>query len=363
MPILFTQSGDIGFMAEQGAGANLDYGLDWSLFLEASGGDTIDSSVWTPNHPQLVAGNASVSGSVTSVFLSGGAPGNWYSIDNTITTAGGRRETQTCYLFVRDSSIATQSVLFPDRLAALAAMRRDYLPALMSGYGKLSFTDQFIWARLQAAESHIAHTLRVPLRPTTFFPRNPSAEQIAALAGEPWAIDPGYELDPHDVQFGGVRTLKLRQVPVIEVASVEMVYPGQALPVFSMPPGWLKLDAKYGQLQIVPIGSQFGIAIPSAGLVLATMSGGAVMPQVFHVTYRAGIQNIVAAYPDLMDVALRLAALGALKARAMPQSGSISADGLSQSYSAPDFGALHDQIDDELADIRASIVGVRFGVL
>jgi hypothetical protein len=133
--------------------------------------------------------------------------------------------------------------------------------------------------------------------------------------------------------------------------------------VLAIPPEWLRLDGKYGHLQIVPIGSQFGYAIPSAGLALTALSGGAVVPQVFHIHYRAGIENIAQAYPDLMDIALRLAALGALKARHMPQSGSISADGLSQSYSAPDLGALQEQIDGELADIRASIVGVRFAVL
>ena len=363
MPILFTPSGDIGLMASQGAGANLDYGLDWSAFLEASGGDTIATSDWAPNHPLLTASNPDISGSVTTVFLSGGQPGRWYSIDNTITTAGGRRETLTCYLFVRDSSIDSQSVFFPDRMAALASMRSDYLPALMSGYGKLSFTDQFIWSRLQAAEAHIAHTLRVPLQPTRFFPKPPTSAEIAVLDGMPWAIDPPYDLDPHDVQYGGTRFLKLRQIPAIDVLGVEMVYPGQAQPVFTMPQEWLRLDAKYGHLQIVPIGSQFGSGISSAGLALSVLAGGAVVPHVFHVHYRAGIENIAQAYPDLLDIAMRLAALGALKARAMPQSGSISADGLSQSYSAPDFGSLQDQIDDELADIRSSIVGIRFTVV
>jgi len=363
MPILFTQSGDIGLMAEQGAGATMDYGLDWSAFLESTAGDTIATSVWTPNHPLLTAAGDAVNGAVTSVFLSGGQPGQWYSIDNTITTAGGRCETRTCFLFVRDSSTATKSVFFPDRMAALASMRRDYLPALMSGYGKLSFTDQFLWARLMAAEAHIAHTLRIPLQPTRFFPRTPTDTEIAELNDAPWAIDPGYELDPHDVQFGGTRSLRLRQIPIIDVVRVEMVYPGQALPVFTMPNEWLRLDKKYGHMQIVPIGSQFGYGIPSAGMSIAIMSGGAVVPQIFHVHYWAGLENVGQTYPDLLDVALRLTAIGTLKARAMPQSGSISADGLSQSYSAPDFSALQDQIDSELSDIRASIVGVRFTVL
>ena len=212
MATLFTQSGDIGFLAEPGAGAILDYGLDWSSSLDSAPGDSIASSAWSPNHPQLIAANATIDGAITSVFLSGGSPGNWYSIDNTITTVAGRRETQTCYLFVRDSSVASNSVFFPDRMAALASVRRDYLPALMSGYGKLSFTDQFIWQRLMDAEAHIAHTLRVPLRPTRFFPLPPSDAEVAALNGEPWAIDPGYDLDPSDVQYGGIRFLKLRQI-------------------------------------------------------------------------------------------------------------------------------------------------------
>lgn len=364
MSILFTKSGDIGFMAEQGAGANLDYGLDWSQFLASAPGDEIVESTWNPNHPHLIATNASVSGPITSVFLSGGQAGKWYSIDNTIATRDGRRETQTCFLFVRDSSISSASVLFPDRMAALASMRRDYLPALMSGYGKLNFTDQFIWGRLMAAESKISRALRVPLQPTEFFATPPAEPEIAALNGAPWAIDPPYDLDQQDVQFRGIRFLRLRMLPVIDVHSVAMVYPGQSRPIFTIPPDWIKLEREHGHLQIVPIGSQFGYyGIPSAGIALATMVGGSTMPHVFHIRYRAGIENILESFPDLLDIALRQASIGALKARFMPQSGSISADGLSQSYSAPDFGALQDQIDDELNDIRTSIVGVRFTVL
>jgi len=363
MPILFTQSGDIGYMAEQGAGADLDYGLDWTSFLEAAGGDAITASVWTPNNPDLTATNPLITGAVTSVFLAGAKPGHWYSVDNTITTAGGRRETRTCFLFVRDSSTASASVFFPDRMAAIASMRADYLPALMSGYGKLTFTDQFLWARMLAAEAHVAHTLRVPLQPTRFFPREPSHAEVAELKGSPWAIDPGYELDPHDVQFGGTRSLRLRQIPIIRVEKVEMVYPGQVHPIFTMPNEWLRLDKKYGQMQIVPIGSQFGYGIPSAGMAISVMSGGAVVPQIFHVHYWAGLQDVLKNYPDLLDIVMRTAALGTLKARLMPQSGSISADGLSESYSAPDFAALQGQIDDELSAIREAIVGVRFTVL
>jgi len=188
-------------------------------------------------------------------------------------------------------------------------------------------------------------------------------EHPLAQQGEPWAIDPGYDIDPHDVQFGGTRFLKLRQIPVIEVLRVEMVYPGQPTPVFTVPAEWLRLDQRFGHLQILPIGGQFGYSIQGAGLAMAVITGGAVLPQVFHVHYRAGMENIAQNYPDLIDIALRLAVVGILKSRALPQSGSISGDGLSQSFSAPDLGALQDQIDDDLEIVRNSIVGMRFTVL
>ena len=361
MPTMFTSSGGQDYMAEQGADARLDYGLDWSDFL--AGGDTIASSNWTSNHPLLVVSGADVAASVTTVFLSGGIPGRWYAVDNTIVTAAGRRETRSCRLFVRETADHVGSALFPDRVSTLSTVRRDYLPALMAGHGSVSVSDGFLWARLMWAEAHIAHVFRAPMRPTTFFPVQPTPEQVAALDGEPWDVDPPYELDPHDVQYGGTRTLKLRQVPVIAVQRVDMVYPGQQAPGYSFPLEWLRLDAKYGQLQIVPIGSQFGVAVPSAGLALAAMAGGAVIPQVFHVTYRAGLQNLSTNYPDLVDIALRLMCIGVLRTRVPPQSGSINADGLSQSVSAPDFGAMIGQVDDELDEIRQTIVGQRFGVL
>lgn len=362
MPTLFKQSsGGLDYMAEQGAGAHLDYGLDWSDFL--SPGESIAASDWVSNHPLLTISGAAVSGPTTTVFLAGGLPGRWCAVDNTVTTSSGRRETRSCRLFVRETALEAGSSLFPDRVSTLASVRRDYLPALMVGYGKVAITDQFLWARLMAAEAHIAHVFRVPLRPTTFFPVHPTPEQIAALDGEPWAIDPAYELDPHDVQYGGTRTLKLRQVPVIEVQRVDMVYPGHQSPNYSLPLQWMRLDAKYGHLQIVPIGSQFGVAMPSAGLALAVAAGGAVIPQVFHITYLAGLEGLSVNYPDLVDIAMRLMCIGVLQARVPPQSSSISGDGLSQSVSAPDFGAMIEQIDDELDGIGQAIVGQRFGVL
>ena len=58
----------------------------------------------------------------------------------------------------------------------------------------------------------------------------------------------------------------------------------------------------------------------------------------------------------------RMASLKLLKTAFLPQSGSISADGLSQSSSV-DVSKWQDEIDHDLGALRNAIHGIRFAVL
>ena len=75
----------------------------------------------------------------------------------------------------------------------------------------------------------------------------------------------------------------------------------------------------------------------------------------------AGIKDVHAEYPDLVNVIKRTAVLDILKDAFTPQSGSISADGLSQSVSS-DMDKYQDANNKTIASIRDAIHGVRFTV-
>lgn len=74
----------------------LDYILDYSTWL---GVDTIDTSTWSVPSGVTKASDSKTA-DTTTVWISGGAIGQEYKIQNTITTVGGRTKVQTFDLAV-----------------------------------------------------------------------------------------------------------------------------------------------------------------------------------------------------------------------------------------------------------------------
>lgn len=77
--------------------AVLDYGLDWSAWLN---GDTIAASSWTVP-TGIVMDSHSYDTTHTTVWLSGGTLGATYALTNRITTAGGRTDDRTIRVTLR----------------------------------------------------------------------------------------------------------------------------------------------------------------------------------------------------------------------------------------------------------------------
>lgn len=75
----------------------LDYGIDWTA--EIAEGDSIATSEWLPDDG-LTAGETGISGTITTVWLSGGQDGRVYRVTNRVTTAAGRRMDRSAALFV-----------------------------------------------------------------------------------------------------------------------------------------------------------------------------------------------------------------------------------------------------------------------
>ena len=92
------------------------------------------------------------------------------------------------------------------------------------------------------------------------------------------------------------------------------------------------------------------------------MGGGGTVPHMIQVRYRAGLENAARDYPDLVDLVQKAAVLRMIEDAFLPQSGSISADGLSRSTSI-DAAKYHEQVDARLDRLRDALSGVRCLVL
>lgn len=243
---------------------------------------------------------------------------------------------------VESASAPTRSSLFI-RDFIIDEVRADRLMAAAQGFtGGAVMSDDYIWSKVQAAEAHIAHELRVPLVPTKFFPGKPSAEQIAALDGMPWGEDPGY--DYHQDMFFPDRwgMIKLNNKPLIEVESVDFDFPTMGDTFFKMPVEWLRPYNKYGHIQFVP--STPALFSTAGTFVMRALTGYNVVPMMVKITYTAGLENAARDYPDLIDAIKKMAVLRAIEDSFPAQSGSISADGLSQSLSV-DMAKYHEIVD------------------
>lgn len=269
---------------------------------------------------------------------------------------------------VEDIGVVVRSALFVRDLAVLR-LRRDRLVAAASGaLPTVEVSDEYLWDKLRAAESEIAHELRVPLRPTTFFPSEPTADEIDALGGMPWAIDPGYDYTPESFQFNDQwGYVKLRNKPLQSVSRIRFAYPGGQDAHYDLPLDWLRLDKKYSHVQFVPSSSAF--AAPLNAFVMQAIGNGRTIPLAIHFTYVAGLVDVPKNYPELLDAVYKMATLKVIEDAFMPSSGSISADGLSQSMSV-DMEKYRDTVENILhggkgtnGGLMAAIHGVRFGVV
>lgn len=279
-------------------------------------------------------------------------------------------DTLTWLIPVEVSAVAEPgSALFPNRAAAILKMRQDRLTLAASGaMPSVTLSDDYLWSKLLAAESEISHTLRVPLAPTHFYPDTPSDTEIDGLAGAPWAIDPGYDYNPQDFAFNDRwGMIRLRNKPLISVSRVRFAYPGGPTAHYDLPLDWVRADKKYGQIQFVPSSTAF--AAPLNAFVMQAIGNGRTIPLAIQISYVAGLSNVSATYPELIDAVFKLASIKVIEDAFLPQSGSISADGLSQSISN-DMDKHRDTVDHIInggkgsnGGLMTAIHGIRLGVV
>ncbi len=338
---------------EQDVSAKLDYSQTYPDLLAE--GDTIVSSIWQPVALVTFSG-ASVSGSTVTVWIECATPG-LYRIVNTVTTSSGRIDTRTFLLYVTAKTPLVKSNLFY-RDEFVAKFRSESLPSA-ARFMSAPVSDDYLWAKLKAAEADAQRELHVFLVPTVLFPNDPTQAEIDALAGAPWAVDPGYDYDQDITQPGGWSFIALRQRPVITLESIKFSYPSMGT-VFSVPSEWIKVDKKYGHVRFIPTSNAF--TTPMGGMMIGAM-GMQSAPQFIEIRYTAGLKDAVNDYPDLLDLVQRMVLLRLMSDAVVSASESISADGLSQSKSAPDLDKMQAGIDRQMETLRQRIHGVPLMVL
>ncbi len=337
---------------EQDVSAKLDYSQTYQNLL--SEGDVITSSIWTPV-PSVSFSGASISGNTVTVWVECATPG-LYRIINSVETSAGRKDSRTFLLYVTAKTPLVKSAMFY-RDEFLARFRTERLPSA-SRFLSGSVSDDYLWAKLKAAEADAQRELHVYLTPTVLFPNDPTQAEIDALAGAPWAVDPGYDYTEDMIQPGGWTFIPLRQRPVIALESIKFIYPFGGT-VLTVPPEWIKIDKKYGHIRFLPTNAFLGAL---GGMLIGGM-GLQGTPQFIEVRYTAGLRDAVNDYPDLLDLIQRMVLYRLISDAVVSASESISADGLSQSKSAPDLEKMQDGIDKQLETLRQRIHGIPLMVM
>lgn len=222
-------------------------------------------------------------------------------------------------------------------------MRRDQLLVAASGaMREVSLSDEYIWSKLRASESEIAHKLRILLTPHQIFPTQPSEDEIAALHGLPWMVETPYDYQPNLYDRDKWGYFITRQRPIIDVQRLRYQMPSQGNQYFDIPLDWLRLDKKYGHVRVLPTTNASLVTASVLGFTALTWQS--IIPNMMNVTYTAGIENAERDYPELIDAIKKMAVVKILTDLFLPQSGSISADGLSESMST-DVSKYQEQID------------------
>lgn len=332
--------------------------LDFPFVLNT--GETIVSAVVTvtvlrgtdPAPASILSGAYTVAGAIVSQFVEGGLDGVTYLVSVRSTTSTGRILESAGVLPVAESN---QSSLLFVKAIDVYALKTNQLALASATYGKLAtVSDDTIWAKLVAAENDLSRRLGIPLSPIEIFSSQPTQAEIDALNGNRYLVEPGYDLPPNFFSVGQFGYFSLRQTPVIDIHEIKLMYPNQGGQSFTVPAEWIRIDHKYGHVHLFP--SAQSTSAPISLMTMQAIGSGMNIPHMIRVRYTAGLSNAHTLYPDVVDLAKRMAVLRMLHDSFVPQSESISADGLSQSASA-DISKMQDSIESQIVNLKQSLVG------
>lgn len=224
--------------------------------------------------------------------------------------------------------------IFVDDDEAVQTFRTEYLGALPMAQFFQNLSDEALYKKILQAENTVKNRLRICLEPTIIFPQPTGCltdEQLDCLDGQAYEIEPGYDWDPTMFQTDRWGFIATNKKPVIEVLDYRIIYTDAQDSLFNIPLTWIRLDRQYGHVRLVPTGNMAMVALQTSLLPLFAVSR--LIPNGARLKYKAGFKDVFQEQPDLVAFIFRQAMANALKDLWIPSSGSISADGLSQSSS------------------------------
>lgn len=236
------------------------------------------------------------------------------------------------------SPVTVQSIKDHDLYGVLLQAKGEALP----------LSDSAILEKLFAAEDFYEDNLKLSWKVTRVFsdvhgrthgvfPPNAGILTLPADYDELKDLDePAYD---YNRDFWGEERwgyLQLWRRPVRDVTRVVFAYPGTQ-PVYQVPPEWVRLDRRYGKLQLVP-SSGTAIFASFNAYFLGVIAGGRGLPQSIYVDYVTGFTAdlIQAQHQHLIEgvrlrtIILLLGMLGIVRLTGLTND-SLSIDGLSRS--------------------------------
>lgn len=219
----------------------------------------------------------------------------------------------------------------------------------------------YLLAKLRAAEASVARALRIAIEPVEMLPDGGTAAERDAFdaAETKWAEEPANDMTHGFFRGDSWGFIELRERPLIGVHSIRFVYPAPFNTIWEVPAGWIRVDKKYAHVRLVP-GSQAFVP-PLFSWAMQTVTGGRTIPHMIHVRYRAGLADATD-YPDLLDVIYGTAVLGIIDDQFLPQSGSASVDGISETLSF-EASKHQERLDRKLDLLRKDLYGLVFSKL
>jgi hypothetical protein len=352
-----------GVLTQQSTGQSAGYTLDFAGDLAA--GDTITGATWNVLPTGLPNAIGGFSATTASIRIEAGAPVGWYLIQCTAATVGGDALQQEFRIYIQDSTILGAGIVsaFPSLPAAVASLRRDRLIVALQTFAPgVTLQDDYLLEKLVAAEQTLQRALRVFFTPRAMLPFGALQSEIDALtaAGKTVEMEPGYDYDPDMFQGNMWGLIEVRQKPIICVHSITFNYPAPSNVLFTVPTEWIRPDLKYGRINLVPV--QTAMSLPLNAFILSALGGGRTVPLMLQVRYSAGIANCAQSFPDILDLIKKETVLSIVDDTYVPASGSVSADGLSQSISFQ-AESYRKTIEAKIERLRQAIHGIRTMVM
>lgn len=357
----FQTDGAGGLWVEQEAGASGRLVLDF--YSDLTSGDTIGSAVWSSDTGISLSGQGTTATTASAIIA--GSVGGWFLVKCTVVTVGGETLVKSFRINITQPAQLGAGIVsaFPSLPAAVAQIRRDRLLSAASNFfPDTPLSDEYLLEKVVAAEASAQRELRCFFTPHEMLPEGADQSEIDALtqAGNVVTIEPGYDYDPAFFQGNTWGLIEVRQKPIIAVHSIKFAYPSPDNTLYDIPIQWVRMDAKYGRINLVPV--QTTLMLPLNAFLLSALGGGRLVPLMLQVRYRCGLANAASDFPDLLDVLKKMTVLSIIEDNYTPASGSTSADGLSQTV-AVDTAKYQQVIDRRVKVLRDAIHGIRIMVM